>query len=67
MFAKDSSRAIEGLLKIDEIAKLLSLSRRTVQRMVSAGEFPKPVKLRRSVRWRPSDIEMYLRRKNGGV
>ena len=49
------------LLNVDEVAKVLSVSVRTVWRLVSAGELPPPMKVgKRLRRWRARDIENYI-------
>ena len=53
-------------LLLDEraVAALVSLSPRTIQTLVSAGEFPEPVRLglgkRRMKRWRRADVEAWV-------
>ena len=42
------------------LAKILSLSPRTIWRLLSAGKLPKPVSLGGSKRWRTSDINLFL-------
>lgn len=48
------------LLCADGVAKVLSLSKRTIWRMVSAGELPAPVRIGRASRWRRSDLERFV-------
>lgn len=43
-----------------EVAHLLGISVRTLWRLLAAGEVPEPVRLRKAVRWRRSDIEAWL-------
>ncbi len=38
----------------------LSLSKRQIFRLSSAGRIPKPIKIGGSVRWKLSDIELWL-------
>jgi len=40
------------LIKIQEVAKLLTCSMRHVHRMADAGRMPRPIKLGRIIRWR---------------
>lgn len=51
------------LLRAADVAKMLSVSTRTVWRMRDAGELPRPVRLGNGnlVRWRSSDIEDFIR------
>jgi len=44
-----------------ELAELLSLSPRTVWRYRSAGKLPKPVCVGASIRWKLSDITLFLK------
>jgi predicted DNA-binding transcriptional regulator AlpA len=48
------------LLSAKTLAKLLSLSPRTVWRLRSAGKLPKPVCVGASIRWKLSDITFFL-------
>lgn len=48
------------LLTDREVAGLLSISRRTVWRLTSTGELPKPIKLGRASRWRRADLEAFI-------
>ena len=48
------------LLTDAEVARLLSISRATVWRMVSEEQIPLPTKLRGSARWRPAVIEKWV-------
>jgi len=48
------------LLSAKALAKLLSLSPRTVWRLLSAGKLPKPVSIGGSKRFRTSDVNLFL-------
>jgi len=49
------------ILKLDQVAKLLSLSQRTIIRMVAKGCFPQPVGLGVGrYRWRESDVRHFV-------
>ncbi len=51
------------LLRIEQVAELLSVGERTVWRWASAGRIPAPLKLsNKVVRWRQADIDEYLAR-----
>jgi len=50
----------ETLLKVDALAQILDLSKRTVHRLNCAGKIPCPVKINGSVRWRQSDIDLWI-------
>jgi excisionase family DNA binding protein len=47
-------------LTIDQVAERLNLSKRTVNRLISDGVFPRPVKIGRLSRWVPEDIRNFL-------
>jgi predicted DNA-binding transcriptional regulator AlpA len=48
------------LIKASELAEVLGISMRHFWRLKAAKELPKPIQLRNSVRWRLSDIEIWL-------
>jgi len=48
------------LITAAELAALLSLSKRTLWRLRSAGDLPKPVKLGNSVRWVRDEINIWI-------
>ena len=49
------------LLTVEDVARALAVSTRTVWRLVSAGELPPPQRIgKRLRRWRASDIEAYV-------
>ena len=43
-----------------ELAEKMSLSTRTIWRLLSAGKLPKPCALGGSKRWKLSDIDLFL-------
>ena len=51
---------MQPLLTQDEAAELLKLSVRTVERLRVSGRGPKFLKILRSVRYRPADVEAWL-------
>ena len=49
------------VLRRTDVAKRVGLSRATIYRMISRGEFPPPIQLsRRATGWRAEDIEEWL-------
>jgi len=56
------TKAAPRLLSRTDVAQMLGLSLRTVERMEEKGELPAPVRLGRLVRFRASDIERYISR-----
>jgi prophage regulatory protein len=58
----------EMLLTVEDLADLLSLSRRTVWRWLNDGRLPVPLRLSpRVVRWRASDVQQFLDRKGDRI
>ena len=54
---------IEPMLHIDDLAALLSCSRRLVERMRSAGKVPKPdIHVGKCPRWKPATIRAWIDR-----
>lgn len=51
---------LEELLTVDDVAKILRVSTRTVRRRWNKGEFPAPMRIGRLVRWHPDQIRDYL-------
>lgn len=45
------------LFGVQEVAKLLAISRSSVYKFADSGQIPRPVKLGGSVRWLASDLE----------
>jgi excisionase family DNA binding protein len=54
------------LLTLPQVAHDLSVSRRTLERLIAAGEFPAPVKIGRSSRILPADLAGYLEKLRQG-
>jgi prophage regulatory protein len=49
------------ILRTEDVAKLIGLSRATIFRNVKAGIFPAPIKIsQRAVGWRSEDIETWI-------
>jgi predicted DNA-binding transcriptional regulator AlpA len=48
------------LLTVEELAKILKVSVRTVWRRRKAADVPAPVKIAGAVRWRSRDIERWI-------
>ena len=56
-----AGRIIEPMLGIDDLAAILSCSRRLVERMRSAGKVPKPdFHAGRCPRWKPETIRRWI-------
>lgn len=55
----------EKLLTVGEVAEWMSCSIPTIYRWINSGEFPEPMRIGGSVRWRASDIRAFLDGKFG--
>ncbi len=51
------------MIDVREVATILSISTRSVWRLVSRGELPQPIRLGRNVRWRSTDIDRWIEEK----
>jgi excisionase family DNA binding protein len=52
---------VPALLNIDEIAEILNVCRRTLERMISTKEFPACDKrIRRMPRWRRESVDRWI-------
>ena len=47
------------LITLEQAAQRLAISRRTLERLIAAGEFPSPLKLGRSSRVAVQDVDGY--------
>jgi excisionase family DNA binding protein len=55
------------VLTLAEVADLLQIAPRTVQRMAADGEFPAPIRLGSTrPRWRRAEIDTWLQRRAAG-
>jgi predicted DNA-binding transcriptional regulator AlpA len=51
----------ERLLDITDLAGLLKVPAKTIRNKLSDGSWPiKPLRIGRSLRWRPADVEAFL-------
>lgn len=48
------------LLRAQELARLLSISLRTLWRLHSSGSLPRPMRLGAAVRWRADEIKQWI-------
>ncbi len=60
MATTDGITVSTQMLTADELAALLKVSRRTIWRMRSSGQLPRPIKVGGAVRWRLADIEVWI-------
>lgn len=57
---QQSPEPIEPLLTTREVAELMKVSERHIQNQVKAGQLPAPIRLGKSVRFRPEDIRGFM-------
>ncbi len=50
----------ERLLTVKQVAERLQCSTRTVHRLAAKGKLPKPCRVGRLIRWRESDITVFV-------
>ncbi len=62
---RDSLSPPPALLTVEEVARELAVSKRTVWKLVKAGAFPQRLKIAGLTRWRRADIALYIDR--GGL
>lgn len=48
------------LIRAADAARMVSISTRTLWRLVSANQFPAPVRVGGSTRWRRADVERWI-------
>ncbi len=51
---------VPKLLTVNDVAKLLKLSTRSVWRLVKAKTIVEPIRIGGSIRWRPSDVATWI-------
>lgn len=56
---------VNHLLTLNEAAHRLTISRRTLERLIAEQRFPQPVKIRRSSRVLLSDLNSYVAKLSG--
>ena len=59
----DDAEVPRSLLTIDDLMKMFGVSRETVRKMRLRPDFPKPIDIGISNRWRPEDIDNFLANK----
>ncbi len=56
------------LLTVEQVAKRLSVSARTVWRMLARGTLPQPIRYsRKLVRWKSTDLAAWLEQQSPGM
>ena len=67
----EGARKIRKLMTSEEVSDILNVSTRHLSNLTRDGQFPEPLRLGRSVRFRPKDIDQWIdgkweRRNNPG-
>lgn len=52
---------IESLISVSQVARLTSLSERTIWRMIGEGRTPETVRVGRAVRFRASEVDIWIK------
>ena len=52
--------AVPAMLTVDQVARMLCCSPRTVRRLADAGRMPRPVRLGSLLRWPRESIESWI-------
>jgi prophage regulatory protein len=52
--------APDRLLRLRDVAFLVGMSKATIYRKLKVGDFPRPVSAGASVRWKESDIAVWI-------
>lgn len=64
-------KAEDRLLKAKEVARILSISERSLWRLLASGEIIEPVRIGRAVRWRSDELWSWIQHgcppQNGGT
>ena len=50
----------ERLMRLKEVAAYFSMNQRTIRRLCDRGEFPKPIRLGKSIRWREQSLVDFI-------
>lgn len=60
LLARQAAAVVGRLLTVREVAALLGICTRQVQKLIASGRFIPPLRLAKSVRWRESDIALFI-------
>lgn len=58
--AEQPAEAVQPLLSVRDVAKLLGVTTKTIRRWTSDGRFPAPVTIGKLLRWTPEAVEEVL-------
>ena len=59
--AETAETTTDQLLAVKTVADRLAVSARQVWKLLASGRLPQPIRLGRSVRWRQSDLDKFVR------
>lgn len=62
----DHAARLPHMIDVREVAAILSISTRSVWRLVASRKFPQPIRFGRSARWRLTDVEACIESRAGG-
>ena len=64
---RTSESSPQRMIDVREVATILSVSTRTVRRLASNGTLPQPIRFGRNVRWRLTDIDMWIANRGASI
>jgi predicted DNA-binding transcriptional regulator AlpA len=56
---------LDKFLRINDVLRLIPVSRSTFHRMVDAGEFPKAIRIGNVPMWSEADVSKFMKDKSG--
>ena len=57
----EGTQSLPVLLSPEDVSRVIGISKRTLYRLVSAGEFPGGIKVGARRVWHPGELDSYLR------
>ena len=54
----------KSLLTIVDVGQMIGLGRSSIYTLRASGDFPAPVKIGRSVRWRADEVQVWINRRS---
>jgi prophage regulatory protein len=57
----EGNQSLPVLFSHEDVCRLIGISKRTLYRLVSAGEFPGGIKVGAKRVWHPGELDTYLR------
>jgi len=53
---------VETLLPLRKLESVIGFRKSKIYQLIESGQFPQPIKIGRSSRWRSSDVEDWIQR-----